>query len=283
MFRISQAGLDFIKGFESFVPYVYDDKVAAQRVGGRLVYREWKRGDPIRGTLTIGYGHTDAAQYNLGFDLASVPPGFRLSEADACAILDVDLDECEADVRRLVRVDLSQGQFDALVSLVFNMGAGNLIKSTLLAKLNHGDYAGARNAFDLYVYSKGERMPGLQRRRDGEQALWDSDVPPSPVDIVDHPAEVDRDPTPPPPESMAESSEGNAAVIVGGINVAVVGNEIGGAMTKVVASGKPFSIAEFLLQLTTSGTFWGGVLSMVLCSYIWRRRRDWLRALGMGG
>ena len=179
--KISKTGLDFIKSFESFVPYVYDDKVAP--IKGR--YREWK-GEDVRGTLTIGYGHTDAAKHPL-----RIAKGVKISEAEACKILDVDLDECEAAVSKLVKVPINQGQFDALASLTFNMGEGNLARSSLLARLNRGDYRGARAAFDLYVKSKGEVMRGLQRRRDGEQALWDAVASPLPTHPVDHPAEVD--------------------------------------------------------------------------------------------
>lgn len=183
--KISQKGLDFIKGFESFVPWVYDDLVAARKVNGKLVYREWN-GEPVKGTLTIGYGHTNAARHPL-----KIAKGLRITEKQACEILDRDLDDCEEAVRRLVKVPLTQGQFDALVSITFNMGEGNLKKSSLLARLNRGDYKGARAAFDLYVKSKGKTLPGLQRRRDGEQALWDAGYVAVPDDPVDHPAEID--------------------------------------------------------------------------------------------
>ena len=182
----SKAGLDFIKGFESFVPYVYDDLIPAKN--GK--YREWD-GGPVKGTLTIGYGHTDAAKHPL-----KIRYGLTITEAQACEILAEDLDDCEEAVLRLVKVPLTQGQFDALVSIIFNMGEGNLRKSSLLARLNKGDYRGARSAFDLYVKSKGQTLRGLQRRRDGEQLLWDAEIPTVPTEVVDHPAEVDLPPKP---------------------------------------------------------------------------------------
>jgi lysozyme len=177
--RLSPRGLDFIKSFEGFVPYVYDDKKAP--VNGK--YREWT-GGPVVGTLTIGYGHTNAAKHHL-----KIEKGLRISEADARVILDVDLDECEEYVNKAVKVPITQGQFDALVSFTFNCGAGNA--KNIIARLNRGDYKGARAAFDLYVRSKGTVMRGLQRRRDGEQALWDSNAPTLPDEPVDHPAQVD--------------------------------------------------------------------------------------------
>lgn len=179
--KISKAGLDLIKQFEGFVPYVYDDLRAP--VNGK--YREWK-GEAVKGTLTIGIGHTAAARHPMKPTL-----GLRVSEEQALEILDVDLDECEDDVRRMVKVPLTQGQFDALVSFTFNCGAGNLKK--LIVPLNKGDYLGTRAKFDLYVKSKGKTLRGLQRRRDAEQVLWDADVQVEEATEqgVDHPAEVE--------------------------------------------------------------------------------------------
>lgn len=185
--KTSKQGIDFIKGFESFVPYVYDDLIPARKG----TYRRWEPGDGVRGTLTCLYGHTDAARHPLKMKDAV---GKVYTEQFGCEVLAVDLSECEEAVERLVKVPLTQGQFDALVSLTFNMGEGNLRKSSLLSKLNRGDYKGARAAFDLYVKSKGQTLRGLQRRRDGEQVLWDSDIPVVPTEPVDHPAEVDAPP-----------------------------------------------------------------------------------------
>lgn len=199
---ISACGLAFIKSFESFVGYVYDDKVPPVR--GK--YREWK-GEPVKGTLTIGYGHTNAAKHPL-----KIKKGLRITEADACEILDVDLDDVENDVNRMVKVPMTQGQYDALASLTFNMGSGNLRKSSLLAALNAGNYAKARACFDLYVNSGGMRMNGLVRRRDGEQAMWDArydEAPePAPKEVVDHPADVDA-----PPMSTEDKAAAGVAVV----------------------------------------------------------------------
>ena len=281
MFRISQAGLDFIKGFESFVPYVYDDLVPAQKIGGRLVYREWNPGDAIRGTLTIGYGHTDAAKYEIGCKLSELPAGFRITEAQARLILDHDLDECEDAVNRGVRVSITQGMFDALVSFAFNCGTGNL--KNLLARLNRSDYAGTRAAFDLYVKSKGVVLRGLQRRRDGEQELWDANIPRAPDEPVDHPADVDAGP-PPPPENMAQSSEGNTAIVTG----------LGGGTTSAIlvstavknaAGAKAFSLTGFLIALAEQPEFWLALGSAVVLvggpAYMWLQRRKRLLTQGV--
>lgn len=178
--KASPKAIEFIKGFESFVPYVYDDLVPP--VKGK--YREWN-GGAVRGTLTIGYGHTDAAKHPL-----KIKQGLRITEEEACEILDVDLDDCEEDVRKALKVPVSQGQFDALVSFAFNCGGGNM--RNIANRINRGDADEARAAFDLYTKSKGKTLRGLQRRRDGEQALWDS-ADPAPIAVADtfHPAEID--------------------------------------------------------------------------------------------
>lgn len=191
--KISERGLNFVKGFESFVPFLYDDKKYMRRV--KYGYNEWT-GGPLKGTLTIGYGHTADAKAKVDMSI-----GARLTEVEASKILDIDLDEVEDWVNKNVKVPISQGQFDALVSFGFNCGTGNLSKITRV--LNTGDYTGARAKFDQFVYSRGEYMNGLQRRRDGEQELWDSKetITETPKDTVDHPAEVD---TPTNPSSTLE-------------------------------------------------------------------------------
>jgi lysozyme len=168
IFRLSRKGLNFIKGWEGFIPYLYDDLVPARIINGKRTYVEWKGGKLI-GTLTIGYGHTSAARGKFPMTV-----GTRITEAQATQLLDDDLDPVEEYVNKVVRVPITQGQFDALVSITFNMGEGNLRKSALLARLNAGDYRGARNAFDLYVNSKGRRLQGLVNRRNAEQLLWDT-------------------------------------------------------------------------------------------------------------
>ncbi len=220
MMRIGSKGLALVKSFESFIPYPYDDLIAP--VNG--VYREWK-GGPVRGTLTIGYGHTDVAKYPL-----KIVPGLRLAEAQALDILDVDMDECEADVNRLVKRPLTQGQFDALASFTFNCGAGAL--KNIADRINRGAWEEARNALDLYVKSKGKVLRGLQRRRDAEQALWDEgnylkvSLPapmtiegialPEPGEIVHHTAEVDS-PAPEGPSPADTAAGGLVAALLWGL------------------------------------------------------------------
>lgn len=114
------------------------------------------------GVLTIGYGHT-------GPDVAA---GATITAARAEELLRADLAGAEAAVTSAVQVPVTQGQFDALVSLVYNIGAGAFAASTLLRKLNSGDYAGAAQEFDRWIYAGGIVLGGLVSRRNAEQQLF---------------------------------------------------------------------------------------------------------------
>ncbi|MGV3346257.1 lysozyme [Enterobacteriaceae bacterium LUAb1] len=115
------------------------------------------------GICTIGYGHT-----------AGVSDGEKITQCRADELLDGDLKVAEADVNRLVTVPLRQGQFDALCSFVFNLGAGDLAGSTLLKKLNSGDTAGASDEFCKWVHGGGKVLPGLVKRREAERELFNA-------------------------------------------------------------------------------------------------------------
>lgn len=110
---------------------------------------------------TIGYGHT-----------AGVRPGDAITPEQADAFLRQDVSDSEHSVSRFVRVPLTQCQFDALVSFVFNLGAGNFRTSTLLKKLNAGDYSGAADEFSRWINAGGKPLPGLARRREAERLLF---------------------------------------------------------------------------------------------------------------
>lgn len=119
------------------------------------------------GVPTIGYGHT-----------GGVRMGTTITQAQANAYLTMDLMTAGRGVRDMVDVPLSQGEFDALVSFTFNLGAGAVRKSTLIRKLNAGDYAGAAGQFKRWVYGKvngrNTVLNGLVRRRADEENLFRS-------------------------------------------------------------------------------------------------------------
>ena len=113
------------------------------------------------GVPTIGYGHTHG-----------VKMGDRITEEQAEKFLIDDLIVAETEVNRY-GFDLTQNQFDALVSFVFNVGVGNFRSSTLLKRLkanpNDPDIA---NQFKKWVYVNGKVLPGLVRRRNDEAKLY---------------------------------------------------------------------------------------------------------------
>lgn len=117
----------------------------------------------IGGKVTWGYGHLCKT--------GEIPPRY-ISEGDATTLLCSDMEIAEACVTGCVDVPLTQGQFDALCSFVFNLGCAKLKGSTLLRILNGGDYAGAAREFQKWCRVGQNQVPGLLRRRLAEQALF---------------------------------------------------------------------------------------------------------------
>lgn len=137
--RTSPAGVAAIQRFEGCVLHTY--KCAA-------------------GVNTIGYGHTGA----------DVKPGLVWTQADADAALVRDLGRFEHAVHGAIRLPMTQGQFDAMVSLAFNVGAEAFAQSTLVKKFNAGDVEGAGRQFIVWNKVAGKPNDALLMRRAGE--LW---------------------------------------------------------------------------------------------------------------
>jgi lysozyme len=114
---------------------------------------------------TIGVGHTGPDVYI----------GQTITEAECRALLREDVQEAEDSVNACVKVPLTQDQFDALVSFVFNVGGGAFKGSTLLKKLNAGDYEGAANQFQRWSKAGGKDLPGLLKRRMAEANIFRSE------------------------------------------------------------------------------------------------------------
>jgi len=117
------------------------------------------------GVPTIGYGHT----YN-------VKMGQTISVVQAELFLDHDYQDAEEQVLSLVKVPLTENQLGALTSFVFNLGSGNLRISTLLRKLNLGDYSGAAEQFGAWNKARVNgamiALDGLTKRRADEKNLF---------------------------------------------------------------------------------------------------------------
>ena len=143
--QTSDKGIALIKQFEGCKLTAYQDSV---------------------GVWTIGYGWTQPV------DGKPIRAGMTIKQETAERLLKTGLVRYESDVSRLVKVDLTQGQFDALVSFTYNLGARSLSTSTLLRKLNAGDYAGASDEFLRWNKAGGKVLNGLTRRREAERALF---------------------------------------------------------------------------------------------------------------
>ncbi|EPR8028119.1 lysozyme [Enterobacter hormaechei subsp. hoffmannii] len=143
--QTSDKGIALIKEFEGCKLTAYQDSV---------------------GVWTIGYGWTQPV------DGKTIRAGMAIKQETAERLLKTGLVNYESDVSRLVKVGLTQGQFDALVSFTYNLGARSLSTSTLLRKLNAGDYAGAADEFLRWNKAGGKVLNGLTRRREAERALF---------------------------------------------------------------------------------------------------------------
>jgi len=138
--NINKAGLELIKDFEGFYAEAYICPA---------------------GVWTIGYGHTK-----------DVHKGQWVSRQQAEELLQEDLEEAQEAVERYIEVPLTDNQFAALVSFTFNLGAGNLKTSTLLRKLNAGDYDAVPSELARWIKAGGKTLTGLVRRRAAETELF---------------------------------------------------------------------------------------------------------------
>lgn len=127
--------------------------------------------DPAHGwkVPTVGYGHTDSAGAPLYKDTKNKT--FTQKEIDDILVNDLARNY-EPAVKRLVKVPLNENQYGALVSFTFNLGEGNLGKSTLLRLLNSGDYKGAADQFLVWNKAGGKVLNGLVKRRKAERDLF---------------------------------------------------------------------------------------------------------------
>ena len=139
--KTNAAGISLIKQFEGVRLTAYQDMV---------------------GVWTIGYGHTGP----------EVKKGLSITQQQADQLLAADLQTFETGVGKAVTVPLNANQFSALVSFSYNLGLANLQSSTLLRLLNQGDYAGAAAQFPRWDRAGGQIVAGLRRRRQAEQALF---------------------------------------------------------------------------------------------------------------
>ena len=153
--KLSRDGLQFIADREGYRSEPYNDGAVSEKYP--------------KGHATIGYGHL--------LHYGAVTPADRIgwahmNRARALDLLRMDASSAVTTVNRLVRPPLSQAQFDALVSLVFNIGGGAFGKSTLLRVLNQGSYRETADQFLRWDKAGGKTLLGLTRRRQAERKMF---------------------------------------------------------------------------------------------------------------
>lgn len=136
----SQAAVDIIKEFEGYRSKAYLDAV---------------------GIPTIGYGF-----------VKGVSLGDTITKEDAVKRLEDEISEHTAAIHQRVKVPLYQYEYDALASFIFNVGKGAFARSTLLKKLNQGDYKGAADELLRWDKAGGKSLRGLTRRREAERKMF---------------------------------------------------------------------------------------------------------------
>lgn len=141
MNSLGAAGSKLIQSFESFMARAYKDQ---------------------RGIWTCGWGHTGP----------DVGPDTTCTEYQGAQWFKADTQMAVNAVNRSIDVALNQNQFDALVSLCFNIGQGNFAGSTLVHMLNQSDYPHAADQFLVWNHTNGQVNPGLTRRRIAEHDLF---------------------------------------------------------------------------------------------------------------
>lgn len=183
--KLSTEGLDLIKEFEGYLDKQPDGSCKAYRCPANV----W----------TCGWGCTEG-----------VGPNTHWTADEATERLAAEMSKHEAAVEKMVKVSITQHQFDALVSFSYNVGAAALGRSTLLKKLNRGDFAGAQAEFIKWNKAAGRQLRGLSRRRAMEEALFaKSDVSTTPMaQSVDAPVAKPGRPT------VAVTAATTAAVLV---------------------------------------------------------------------
>ena len=108
----------------------------------------------------MGYGHTKGVRPNQVITQDAANAFLRDDVKDAVLCVNQNAGRC------------TQGQFDAMVDFVFNLGAKQFLSSTLLKKHKKGDYAGAAKEFGRWVHDNGRVLPGLVKRREAERKLY---------------------------------------------------------------------------------------------------------------
>jgi len=227
------------------------------------------------GKLTIGWGHTN--DHGMHFNAGSA-----WTQAECDAELASDMKHFEAVVDRLVKVPLEQHQYDALVSFAYNCGEGALAGSTLLRKINAGDFEGAAREFQRWNRGGGVVLRGLVRRRASEalmfQGIADDDFDGQPDKLI---AQKPAEPMPqqvdaPEEKPLSQSTIATGAKVGGGVLGTGIFAEIVNQITAL-----PQSILDLFISLGKNPLFLAAMAGGGLFLYIDHRRKVMRRDQGV--
>lgn len=264
----AEARAKLTEPWEERVLYVYDDKRPKMRFGGHLLYPEWD-GGPVRGTLTIGFGHTDAA------GAPKITQGMRITNEQCDQILSDDIEPCVRAVNRLLKVEVTQHQFDMLVDTYFNCPVAAVAAIKLY---NSGNGRSVPAKLMQYTFSKDEHMEGLVHRRAAEIA-WgntpdEAEGPAAPDPDAVFSPKAERNP---PPKTMASSTSGSAALASATGALAIAANAANQALEPIKqmkGSLDDLGVFDHLDLLVHNPTVVICAAMAGLAAFIWFDRRN---------
>lgn len=262
--KLSAEGRRFIQSFEG-----YHDALPN---GGCKAYQRQYKGK--LDVPTIGWGCTEG-----------VKPGMVWTRQQAEDAFDRELAKFESAVMRLVKVTINQHEFDACVSLSYNVGLGGgnvpgFSTSTVLRRLNTGDKEGAARAFMMWNKVGKFEVSGLTRRRAAEAAMFLKPVEEPHGPAMPQTVNSVEDRLPPPPASMAQSTEGQIAIGIKGTGLFELWQAFKDAWFGA-KSGGAVHVMDLGSSLFFDERFWIGASLVFGGLLIWLKRRQKLTLWGV--
>lgn len=247
--KVSDVGLTLIKESESFREFAYPDPYSP--LGLKYKDKPWGK-KPAAEVLATIHGQDkelDGSPWTVGYGFTKgVTSNSRMSLSTAETELKIEVEEYEQGVLKSLKVRPTQAQFDACVSLSWNIGIAGFAKSSIAKAHNRGDFAAAARAFGLWNKSRGKVSRGLTLRRAREASLYLSGL-----DTDDVPSLVDNE------KPLARSNINRASVVAGGTatiaTIAEVGQQV--SLVKETATALDSWLVPSLL-----------VVVIVMCGYI---------------
>lgn len=174
--KINSLGISLVHSFEGCKLTAYPDPASPLAAELRKPKNAQRKDiDTLSGEpWTVGWGSTGIDDFNLDANgrPTKIGPGTTWTQAQADDRSRRDLESFAVSVTKMLKREVNDNQFAALVSFAYNVGAGNLRNSTLLKLVNNGKFAEAAEEFLKWTKAQGKVLPGLVRRREAEKRLF---------------------------------------------------------------------------------------------------------------